>query len=135
MVTYIWLRGQDLRCCKACSTVIVNLTLSFCLAVSSNNRATFQHAILRSPWYQSIAPSPVAIKLTAKNCLFARSLKLDTILKLNLIETNFDFRESNRGNDFETYNKVQKSASAAQLNYGARCCRCNECAIGCGSWF
>ena len=60
--------------------------------------------------------------------MFARGLKLDPILKLKLIETTFDFRESNRGNDFETYNKAQKSASAAQLNYGTRCCRCNECA-------
>jgi isocitrate lyase len=60
--------------------------------------------------------------------LFARNLKLDIIFKLDLIETAFNFRESSRGNDFETYNKAQKSASAAQLNYGARCCRCNECA-------
>jgi len=55
--------------------------------------------------------------------LLATDLKLDAILKLNLIETNFYFRESNGGNEFETYNKAQKSASAAQLNDGVRCCK------------
>ena len=67
--------------------------------------------------------SNIMHKTDSYNCLLATGLKLDNILKLNLIKTNFDFRESNGGNDFETYNKAQKSASAAQLNYGARCFR------------